>query len=928
MRKIIFVLCCFLTITVLGQEKKVITPEAYDIWKEVGRTRISDNGLYSSYIISPQVGDGVLYIVNNENLEKKKIRRGERIDFTEDASYAVFRIEPQYKKVRKLKLKKTPAAKMPKDSLGIYLTASDSIIKYPKLKSYQLPEKGQFLAWLSYDKYDFDQETKGLIFKKINPENKSSKGKTLHLSNPMIDFCRSIYNVTDYEFSRFGSNLTYVTHIKYDTVDQCEVYYVLPTDEAENRPVKIYGGAFDISKLTVSEDGNKIAFLASKDTATNKQYSLFYYEMGWDSAKMLVDSLSSDLPEGMCVHSSGRVSFSKDGNYITFGVYNIPDHVTKDTLLESEKYKVDIWNWRDPEIMPRQLNSLFFDKMFTYKYSYHVPSSTIKRLSYNRSERVQDLMDGNSDFVVIEDRSKYERENTYAFPWRSDFYLLNKKTGEKKLLKEAVEHTLSVAPNAEAFCWYNGKEKQWYYQSVSNPTEICLSKSIVDVNWADDNNGSPYVPYSNGLAGWTEDGAIVVYSEFDIWKLYPLRWEQITTGLMDKKEYRIDYYYPDQNWIDFSHAQYFKAYDRKDKSVEYHRWVDGMMDKIYDEDKTLYGFQKAKNSNNTLIRPSSVKQFPDVHLLKDDFQKQVKLSNANPQQKDYNWATVEQVSWTSYAGDSLEGLVYKPENFDPNKKYPMIVYFYEKSDNLKHIHWYPKPTASIVYPTEYASNGYIVFVPNIHYTPGNPGKNAYDCIVSGTRYMTENNSWIDSTKMGLQGQSWGGYQTAFLVTQTDLYAAAMAGAPVSNMTSAYGGIRWGSGMSRQFQYERTQSRLGLSLWDSSGLDTYIRNSPLFFADKVNTPLLIMHNDDDGAVPWYQGIEYFMALRRLDKEVYMLNYNGDEHNLMKRPNRVDLSIRMMQFFNHHLKGEPIPEWMDIGRPAVDKKKNDAYKLKED
>lgn len=928
MKLIIVGLFILFASVLFAQDKKVISPKDYDIWKEISGVRISDNGLYSCYQVGPQVGDEKLVFVNNESLKKTSQMRGDGAQFTEDASFAVFRIHPQYKKVRKLKLKKTPSSKLPKDSLGIFVSAWDSIIKYPKLKSFDLPEKGNYFAWLSYEKYDFDQESKGLIFKKYNPDKKSTEGRILHLTNPLIDFCRSIYNVTSYEFSRFGSTLTYTTHVKIDTLNQCAVYYLLPTDKKENRPIKIYDGVYDISQLTISEDGQKIAFLASMDTATNKQYSLFYYEMGWERAKMLVDSLSNELPEGMCVHANGNVKFSRDGAYLTFGVYDIPDHIVKDTLLESEKYKLDIWSWKDDEIMPRQLNNLFFDKRFTYTYSYYLPSNKIQRLTHNRSERVSSLMYGNSDFVLVEDRSKYERENTYRFPWRSDYYLLNKKTGEKKLLKEAHEYELSVAPNAQAFCWYNGEEKQWYFQSLSNPTEICVTKSIVDVNWADDNNGSPYTPYSQGMGGWTVDGAMVLYSEYDIWKIYPMRWEQLTTGKMDKKVYRLGYYYPDQPWVDFSQAQYFRAYDRKDKSIEYYRWIDGMLDKIYDENKTLYNFQKAENSNNTLIQPASITDFPDVYLLKNDFTKKERLSSANPQQKNYNWATVEQVSWTSYAGDSLEGLLYKPENFDPDKKYPMIVYFYEKSDDLKHIHWYPKPTASIVYPTEYASNGYVVFIPNIHYTPGNPGQNAYDCIVSGTRYLTQKYNWLDSTKMGLQGQSWGGYQTAFLITQTNMYSAAMAGAPVSNMTSAYGGIRWGSGMSRQFQYERTQSRLGLTLWDSTGLETYIKNSPVFFADKVNTPLLIMHNDDDGAVPWYQGIEYYMALRRLDKEVYMLNYNGDEHNLMKRPNRVDLSIRMMQFFDYHLKGAPIPEWMDKGRPALEKEKNDAYKLMED
>ena len=253
----------------------------------------------------------------------------------------------------------------------------------------------------------------------------------------------------------------------------------------------------------------------------------------------------------------------------------------------------------------------------------------------------------------------------------------------------------------------------------------------------------------------------------------------------------------------------------------------------------------------------------------------------------------------------------------------MLVYFYETYQDNFHYYYSPKPTASIIYPTEYASSGYIVFIPDVRYDPGHPAKSAYNCIVSGTDYLVDKYDWIDSTRLGLQGQSWGGYQTAQLVTMTGKYKAAMAGAPVSNMFSAYGGIRWGSGLSREFQYERTQSRIGYTIWERP--DLYIENSPIFGLPNVSTPLLIMHNDKDGAVPWYQGIELFMGMRRLGKPAWMLNYNGDAHNLTKLPNKRDLSIRMRQFFDHYLLGAPMPQWMKDGIPAVDKGVVNGYTL---
>lgn len=262
----------------------------------------------------------------------------------------------------------------------------------------------------------------------------------------------------------------------------------------------------------------------------------------------------------------------------------------------------------------------------------------------------------------------------------------------------------------------------------------------------------------------------------------------------------------------------------------------------------------------------------------------------------------------------MEGILYKPENFDPGKKYPMLVNFYERTSDLLHYYIAPAPSYSSINITFFTSNGYLVFVPDITYQIGHPGKSALDCIVSGVKKLCKN-SWVDESNIAIQGQSWGGYQVAYMITQPQVFKwkAAEAGAAVSNMTSGYGGLRYGTGMSRQFQYEQSQSRIGKTLWD--GLDLYIENSPLFFADQVETPVLIMHNDNDEVVPWQQGIEFFTALKRLGKPAWMLQYNNERHNLYNRVSKKDFSIRLSQFFDHFLKGEPMPVWMSRGVPAT-------------
>ena len=332
-------------------------------------------------------------------------------------------------------------------------------------------------------------------------------------------------------------------------------------------------------------------------------------------------------------------------------------------------------------------------------------------------------------------------------------------------------------------------------------------------------------------------------------------------------------------------------------------------------EKNVFGFPlKAKNAMAFIYTKENYASSPNLYYTGTSVEDEMVLSDINPQQKDFNWGTAELFKWKTYNGKQSEGIIYKPENFDPKKKYPMISYFYEKLSDGLYGYNAPSPTPSRLNISFFVSRGYVVFAPDISYTTGHPGNDAYNYIVSGVRAVVKL-GYVDSTKLGLQGQSWGGYQTAYLITKTKLFAAAWAGAPVANMTSAYGGIRWGSGLNRQFQYEKTQSRIGATLWEKPNL--YIENSPLFHLPKVTTPLVIMSNDADDAVPWYQGIEMFTAMRRLNKPVWLLVYNGEAHNLIERKNRKDIQIREQQFFDWKLKGEQPAKWLTDGVPATQK-----------
>jgi dipeptidyl aminopeptidase/acylaminoacyl peptidase len=418
-----------------------------------------------------------------------------------------------------------------------------------------------------------------------------------------------------------------------------------------------------------------------------------------------------------------------------------------------------------------------------------------------------------------------------------------------------------------------------------------------------------------------QDAGLLLSDRFDIWRVDPSGKSaplNVTQGSGRRSQLRYTYAHPqpDEDWLPgVEEKVYMRVQHDNTKEMGY-----SVVDlsgktapfRIFYGPYAYSALLKSRDADILVYTKETFTLSPQL-VVRHQNQESVVL-HTNPQQSDYNWGTVELFNWKAYDGKTATGMVFKPENMVPGKKYPMISYFYERDSDGLFLYRAPAPTPSRLNITFFVSRGYIVFVPDIHYQKGYPGKGAYDYIVSGSRALVKK-GWVDSTKIGIQGQSWGGYQICYLITRTHLFSAAWAGAPVANMTSAYGGIRWGTGLNRQFQYEKTQSRIGATLWEKPEL--YIENSPLFKVPFIKTPLVMMANDEDDAVPWYQGIEMFTAMRRLDKKVWLLNYNGEKHNLVERKNRKDISIREQQFFDWLLKGEKPPRWLSDGVPATEK-----------
>lgn len=684
-------------------------------------------------------------------------------------------------------------------------------------------------------------------------------------------------------------------------------------------------------KLTLDQAGEQLAFVGTQSAKNDlvKDYQLFYYHQKSEKTTQ-INNQNKNLPQDWVISENANSQFSKDGKQFYFGV--APKPIPKDTALIVNDYAiVDVWNYRDNELQTIQLKNLSKDLKKSYTAVFKTNDPTDFRVLQDETMDDADLInEGNASYILVNSGEEFRDELQWKGTIIKSYYIIENATGKRTEIVKNLNGFAIASPLGKYVVFFDQEKGKWFSYNIDKNVTILLNKDS-GVSFTDEEFDMPDFPDAYGIASWTnQDESVIIKDRYDLWEFFldgkkPAR--NITKGYGRKHKITFDAYQfdPEVKSLNRKENIYLSAFNNENKDDGFYSiTIDADKDpkSIYTSDfwgaKTL---KKAKNSETYLFSKESYKNSPNLFSTKNfnDFKQ---LSNTNPQQQNYNWGTSELVQWKTFEGNQSEGILYKPEDFDPNKKYPMIVYFYEKlSENLNR-YIPPTPTASKLNISYFVSNGYLVFAPDISYKAGYPGKSAEEYINSGVDYLKKN-SWVNGEKIGIQGQSWGGYQVAYLIAKTDRYAAAWSGAPVVNMTSAYGGIRWSTGMNRQFQYEKSQSRIGKTLWED--LDLYIENSPLFHFQNVKTPVVIMSNDRDGAVPWYQGIEMFTALKRLGKKAWLLNYNGEDHNLTKRQNKKDIQIRQHQFFDYYLKDAKAPVWMTRGIPATMKGKDWGFDL---
>jgi dipeptidyl aminopeptidase/acylaminoacyl peptidase len=912
-------------------QKKPLSAAVYDSWKEIPWKGIAPDGSLAAFAINPQDGDGKVVFHHLKTGIQDSVQRATNIILTYDSRHAVFKISPKQSLLKDLRRQKKKKEDLPKDSLGIYSFSTRKTQKFADVRSFKVPEKaGGWVAYTMELKKDEkakpdDKATDAPKKAKKVKKNSDDNGYTLVIRELDGNRQTQYGYVKDYLPAKNGAGVLFASTGN-DSTLKAGIYWHNLSDQSLV-PLHTGNSKFSYKGLSISDDGIQAAFLLDTDTtkAQVRHHQLFIWRQGEQAAKALDVEASGALPQSWVVSENYTPAFSKDGNRLFFG--STPQPVVRDTtLLPEEIVSVEVWGGRDEYIYPQQNKQLDTERKRAYAAVVNLQDGNIFQLGSIEVPQVTTGDRGDANFALGETNKPYREMIVYDNDTYYDFYLFDLRGKQKKTVATKVKGRANLSPKAGYVYWFALPDTAWFVYSVSaGRTDKMVPPQ--KVRFADEEDDHPDYPSSYGAAGWTaNDEQFLVYDRYDIWAFDPQGKKQAVNltkvGRQEKIVFRYLRLDPEEKFIDPSRELLLSAFNETTRASGYYKLSlkDGKLTKLVMDNYRFTGTVKAINANQVLFTRESFREFPDVWTADVNMGGMKKLTDANPQMKNFYWGDVEPVSWRSLDNIPLNGMLYRPEGFDPKKKYPMIVYFYEKESENLHQHVPPTPLRSTINRTTYTSDGYLVFIPDIVYRVGFPGESAYNCILPGVTSLIAK-GFVDEKNVAIQGHSWGGYQTAFILTRTNLFKAAEAGAIVANMISAYGGIRWETGLSRMFQYEHSQSRIGGTLWQKPM--HFVENSPIFFADKIQTPLLLLHNDADGAVPWYQGIEMYMALRRLDKDVWLLNYNGEPHWPVKRENRMDFQIRMKQFFDHYLKGAPLPGWMKDGVPAIEKGVRSGY-----
>lgn len=954
--------------------KQPIGHAAYASWRSIQGTALSRDGRWTAYALVAQEADGELVVRRLADGQEWRAPRGTAPVFSADGRYLAFAVQPTRSELDQARKDKRKPEDQPKPGAAWMDLATGKVESVARVKRFAWPEDaGTQLAVLLETAKDEkkparkDEKAEKADDDQLAPDaaspgaaRKKESGSELILIAADAGTRRSFKDVAEFQWARNGERLAFSVSVKdvkaaeksAEKIDTARegVYLVDFVASAEGSAKALLTGAGSYRQLQFDDAGLQLAFLSNrdhvaaqspakvpdnasdkasdKDDKTPSPFKLFFWKLGKTEVMPLVSAGTPGLPTDWTPSEHGALNFSKDGQRLFLGTALLPKAEPKDA---PEPLKVDLWHWQDPELQSVQKVQAEKEKQRSYRAVVHLGGNSTHFVQLATLDVPTLIVNENARFALGSSELPYRPLQSWDGSYR-DVYAVDLQTGAKRLLARKLRLPPKLSPAGQYLLAFEPLAKTWFAWRLSDGEKINLTGKIrARFDNLDRDVPAPAEPY--GVAGWTaDDDAVVLYDQFDLWAV------QVSTGTarnlsagygrkqqLTLRVVPLDPDEPDSKPLP-SEGLLLSATHEHKRSTGFYRLPVAAGDaggpvKLIHADKLIGGLIKAKDADALVFTQQSYTEFPDLWASTLALNAAQKISAANPQQGGYHWGTQELIEYRAANGKKLRALLSKPDDFDPRKKYPLIVYIYEKMTDKLHQYVPPAPSQNINV-TRYTSQGYLVLRPDIEYTTGHPGRSAMDTVLPAIKQL-QAKGFVDAQRIGIQGHSWGAYQINHLITHTNIFAAAEAGASMANMISGYGGIRWGTGVSRAVQYEQGQSRMGTTPWSNPQL--YVENSPIFRVNHVTTPYLTIHNDEDDAVPWYQAIEFFTALRRLGKEAYWFNYNGAKHGLRDREQMKHYTVHMAEFFDHYLLGAPRAGWMDKPVPYLERGKRDVMPM---
>ena len=917
---------------------KVLTLDAYGQWSRIANAAIAPNGTWMAYTLRPNDGNETILIRQLDGDQTHTIAAGSAPQtgrggfgggggggptFSDDAKWIGYYVNPPARDSARRGARPSTPRGPAAAGQGARPTRRFELLELATGEKFAVPNAASF---------QFSNDAKWLAVRTNRPQGDTTRdGADLILRELGTGVTRNIGNVNLYAFDDTGRLFAY-------TVDATgrlgNGLYLLDLDTGETRALAT--GERDFAQLSWSDSGANLAVLSGDKAKGNKQKDNVLYAwvgLGTTKVRPAVYDPAEDagFPESMVLSEFAAPEWSPDASRLFIGI--------KEQEVEPEddgeaKANVDVWHWKDTEAQSVQIVRLQQLRRATYPAVLHVADRKVVQLGDEDMRTVQPTANGKWGIGRLD--APYRGEVAWGGS-RADYYRVNVTNGERTLIEKSLSRTMGTSPDSRWFLYLQDGHVFAYNLETGKATNIDQATGVSFVDAEDDH---PYERPIYGVAGWTKDGrSVILNHRFDLWRL-PLDGStgvNLTGGVGDAEQIEFRLVRFDENGqprgggggfgrgggrqddeaVDLSRPQLLEAYGLWTKKSGYWRLAaSGKPTPLLWEDQSIGQVEKAAHADRVMFTRQTFNEFPDYWVASGSFGSPRKISDANPQIKDFVWSSGKVlVDFTNSKGQRLQGTLTLPANYEPGKKYPMLVYFYEIVSNTHHRFSMPvyddRPHIST-----YASNGYLVLQPDVVYQIGRPGTSALDCVTSAVQKVIDL-GYADPAHIGLQGHSWGGYQSSYIVTQTDMFAAVVTGAPPTNLVSFYDELYKQSGSVQQGIMEVGQVRMGRDSTPWTAEEQYEDQSPIHNVENITTPFMILHGTADGAVDWHQGLEYFNAARRNGKEVILLSYPDEPHHLAKEENQKDFQVRMRQFFDHYLKGAPAPKWMTDGVPQVKK-----------